>query len=99
MATGTRKPDRYKTFLDIDCEGNAVRLIALLRRHIDDPEKTNPYWEKFKEKLARADQVGERSGDMLLLIHASINNIRELFEEFDDREALRLLDRLEEECC
>ena len=32
------KPDRYVSFKGIDCDGNARRLIACLRRHIDDPE-------------------------------------------------------------
>jgi len=35
------KTDRYVTFKGIDCHGNARRLVAMLRRHIDDPAKTN----------------------------------------------------------
>jgi len=49
----TTTSDRYVSYKDIDCEGNSRRLMELLRRHIDDPSKSNPFWEKFKEKLGR----------------------------------------------
>ncbi len=48
MEKHDRQMDRYKTCEGIDCEGNARRLIKMLRRHIDDPEKNNAFWEKFK---------------------------------------------------
>lgn len=91
------KPDRYVTFKGIDGDGNASRLVAMLRRHIDDPAKSNPFWEKFKDKLAEAN--GGRVLDELLLVHSYINNISELFEEHDDHEALALLRQVETESC
>lgn len=91
--------DRYVTFKGIDGEGNARRLVAMLRRHIDDPARTNPFWEKFKQKLAPADANGERRQDELLLVHSYINNLYELFEQYGDQEALVLLRRIEEESC
>ncbi len=94
-----KNTDRYKTYTDIDCEGNARRLMTMLGRHIDDPAKTNLYWEKFKEKLARARRGEAGAGDELFLIHASINVIRDYLEELEDGEALALLDRIEVECC
>ncbi|GFE57077.1 N(2)-fixation sustaining protein CowN [Geobacter sp. AOG1] len=96
------KPDRYVTFRGIDGDGNARRLVAMLRRHIDDPAKSNPFWEKFKEKLAvagLAEANGGRVLDELFLVHSYINNISELFEEHDDREALALLRQVETESC
>lgn len=90
------KPDRYVSFKGIDCDGNARRLIACLRRHIDDPEKTNPFWEQFKLKLNPTS--GPRY-DELYLVHAYINVIREYLEHMQDAEALALLEQLEEECC
>ena len=47
----SRSTDRYVTFKNIDCVGNSKRLMAMLREHIDDPEKTNVFWEKFKKNL------------------------------------------------
>lgn len=47
------KPDRYVSYQNIDCAGNSKRM---LRRHIDGPEKTNAFWEKFKQKLAQVGQ-------------------------------------------
>jgi hypothetical protein len=96
------KPDRYVSFIGIEGAGNSRRLIALLRRHIDDPDKSNPFWEQFKQRL---DLVGQPEGnggrclDELFLIHSYINNIRDLFEQFDDRTALALLEQIESESC
>lgn len=98
----TTTTDRYISFKGIDCEGNSKRLMQLLRQHIDDPARSNPFWEIFKEKLARVGQPqvnGGRSLDELFLIHTYINNLYEIFEEHEDDEALELLGRIERECC
>ncbi|HEY4744724.1 MAG TPA: N(2)-fixation sustaining protein CowN [Desulfuromonadaceae bacterium] len=96
------QPDRYVSFIGIDGDGNARRLIVMLRRHIDDPARSNRFWEQFREKLAkvgRPDANGGRDMDELFLIHSYINNIRELFEEYDDVPGLRLLEQIEAESC
>jgi len=96
------KTDRYVTFIGIEGDRNARELMAMLRRHIDDPARSNLFWELFKQKLDRAGQAGENGGrclDELFLIHSYINNIRELFEEYDDQPALALLERIEIESC
>lgn len=98
----TNKPDRYVSFIGIDSDGNARRLIAMLRRHIDDPAKDNRFWQQFRQKLdqvGRPDQNGGRCLDELFLIHSYINNIRELFEQYDDHAALHLLEQIEAESC
>ncbi len=96
------KPDRYVSFVGIDGDGNARQLMEMLRRHIDDPARSNRFWEMFKEKLARVGEPDLNSGrclDELFLIHSYINNIRELFEEYNDGPALELLERIETESC
>ena len=96
------KIDRYVTFKGIDGDGNSRRLVAMLRRHIDDPAKTNPFWEKFREKLELAASPEANHGrrlDELFLIHSYINNLYELFEEYEDHEALTLLHKIEIESC
>lgn len=97
-----QKPDRYVSFVGIEGDKNSRDLMVLLRRHIDDPAKSNRFWELFKAKLTRVghtDQTGERCLDDLFLIHSYINNIRELFEEYDDQPALVLLEKIEIESC
>ncbi|MBJ6725523.1 N(2)-fixation sustaining protein CowN [Geomesophilobacter sediminis] len=94
--------DRYVTFKGIDGDGNAQKLVGMLRRYIDDPEHTNLFWERFKDKLAAGadpDRNGGRRLDELFLVHSYINNIRELFEAQDDQEALELLEQVEAESC
>ena len=100
MPTGN-KPDRYLSFVGIEGDKNSQDLIALLRLHIDSPEKSNDFWERFKAKLARVGKPdqGGRCLDELFLIHSYINNIRELFEEYDDCPALALLEKIEQESC
>ena len=96
------KPNRYVSFVGIEADKNSQELIVMLRRHIDDPGKSNPFWDMFKEKLARVGKPDENSGrrfDDLFLIHSYINNMYELFEEYDDQAALALLERIEAESC
>jgi N(2)-fixation sustaining protein CowN len=96
------KPDRYVSFVGIEGDRNSRELMVMVRRHIDEPHKSNRFWELFKEKLDRVGKPDENSGrclDELFLIHAYINNIRELFELYDDQAALTLLERIETESC
>jgi len=95
-------PDRYKSFKDIDCEGNSTRLIDMLRAHIDGPQKGNPFWIKMGELLDRIAQGIPVNGirmNNLFFIHSYINNIRDLLEQQEDEEALALLEQVERECC
>ena len=48
MEQAQLKPDRYLSFKGIYEEENTQELIRMLRVHIDDPDKTNAFWEKFK---------------------------------------------------
>jgi hypothetical protein len=96
------KPDRYVSFVGIEGDKNSRNLMEMLRRHIDDPQKTNRFWEMFRGKLelvGKPDQNSGRCLDELYLIHAYINNIRELFELYDDQPALELLEQIEMENC
>ena len=96
------KPDRYVSFAGIDGDGNARELMAMVLRHINAGEKTNLFWEQFKGKLARVVKPEENGGrclDELFLIHSYINNIRVLFERYEDWPAMALLEKIEEESC
>lgn len=91
-----KRGDRYVSFTDIDCDGNACRIMACIDRHLAIPERNNAFWEHFARK--RAGGSGPKP-DALFLIHSNINQVRELFETWQDDEALALLEQLEEECC
>jgi hypothetical protein len=95
----TQRPkagDRYVSFDGIDCNGNARRVMALIESHLAETGQTSPFWEYFTAK--RKPRSGPPPDD-LFLVHCHINQIRELFEERADAEALALLSLLEEECC
>lgn len=91
-------PDRYVTFRGIDFEGNMACVLSHLRRYIDDPAYGNAFWDRFKARLAAADEAGAAICDKLLLLHSHVYYMVDLFEEHDDEVALADLKRLEEEC-
>ena len=70
--------------------------LALDVSHIAIPERNNAFWEYFMKK--REGGSGPKPDD-LFLIHCNINQVRELFETWDDQQALAWLVQLEEECC
>jgi predicted SAM-dependent methyltransferase len=80
----------------MDCDGKAQRIMQCVDRHLAIPERNNAFWVYFSGK--RAGGSGPRP-DNLFLIHSNINQVRELFETWEDHEALHLLQQLEEECC
>ena len=91
-----KKSDRYVSFDGIDCNGNAGRVIGFIERNVGESERHKRFWEYFIAK--RKPRSGPPPDD-LFLVHCHINQIRELFEEVTDGEALELLSLLEEECC
>jgi hypothetical protein len=92
----SKRADRYISFDGIDCNGNARRVMSLIEHHLAESDQNGPFWEYFMTK--RQPRSGPPLDD-LFLVHCHINQIRELFEERADAEALALLMLLEEECC
>jgi len=93
-----RSSDRYVSFEGIDFEGNMAAVLTHLRRYIDDPAFVNPFWARFNERLAAAESSERPAADRLLLMHAHVYYMAELFEDNDDEEAIAALRRLEIEC-
>jgi len=96
--TQTTAPDRYVSFVGIDFEGNMLRVLRHLSRYIDNPETTNAFWERFKQRLDAAVADSVPMNDKLLLMHSHVYYMVELFEDHDDEIALADLKQLEEEC-
>ena len=88
--------DRYASFIGLDCNGQARRLVEMLRPYMDDPARSNGFWQLFAKKLA---PTSGPKHDELFLIHAHINILRDQLEAHADEPALRLLDQIEQECC
>jgi hypothetical protein len=90
--------DRYVSFQGIDFEANMQDVLDHLTRYIDSPQFANPFWDRFRQRLAAVDAGAGAIADKLLLMHAHVYYMVELFEENDDQPALEALRKLEEEC-
>lgn len=88
--------DRYVTFSNIDCDGNARRLMDIIVGLKAGPAADNPFLAYFLKK--RSPPSGPAPDD-LFLIHSNINQIRDLLDEYAERDAVLLLQQIEEECC
>ncbi len=88
--------DRYTTFHGIDCAGNARRVMEFIERNTMTSGAPHPFLAYF---LAKRTPRSGPAPDDLFLIHSNLNQIRELFEESGNAQALELLFKLEEECC
>jgi hypothetical protein len=91
-----KKTNRYVTFDEIDCTGNARRVMEFIERNVAASGQAQPFWTYFMAK--RQPRSGPAPDD-LFLVHSHINQIREFFEQRGDAAALELLLKLEEECC
>lgn len=89
---------RYISFSGIDFEGNMRAVLGHLRRYIDDPAVSNKLWDRFKLRLESAEAQSLPVADKLLLMHAHVYYMVELFEDHEDEAALAALAKLEEEC-
>ena len=92
------QPDRYVSFRGIDFETNMARVLAHLERRLADPGRDNALWQRFRQRLADADRADNPLTDRLLLLHAHVYYLSELFEDAEDEAAIADLARLEREC-
>lgn len=93
-------PDRYVSFQGIDCAANTRAVVDRELMHIADPAMTNPFRERFKQRLAEAgNDPTARKADGLCLACSHVHCIDELFEEQGDEIGLAMLRKLEDECC
>lgn len=98
QTTKADSPDRYVTFRGINFDANMQAVLGHLGRHIDTPDGNNPFWERFRAKLSQIEAGNGGYADKLLLLHAHVYYMRDLFEENDDAAALVALAKLESEC-
>lgn len=90
--------DRYVSFGDIDFDANIHSVLGYLFCYINNPAITNAFWERFKSRLAMAETKDVSAADKLLLLHSHVYYMVDLFEEYEDEEALAAVAKLEAEC-
>ncbi|WP_319412282.1 N(2)-fixation sustaining protein CowN [uncultured Cohaesibacter sp.] len=91
--------DRYVSFIGIECDRNAEKIVGFIERLATGAAKDNAYWQAFLTKIEKSRSGDTATGDALFLVHSHINLIRDLFEEYQDEEAMALLEKVEIECC
>jgi hypothetical protein len=91
-----QKTDRYTSFQGIDCDGRAKLILNYVEQYLNSPTHHSPWLDYFQQKLRDRVSIGQ---DELHFVSSQINNIQALFEDYEDKKALALLEQLEEECC
>lgn len=91
-----QRTDRYVTFQGIDCDGKAQRILTNIEQYLDAPPHDSPWLDYFRQKLRDRASIGQ---DELHFVGSQINHIRAFFEEYQNEQALALLEQVEEECC
>ncbi|ARE41670.1 hypothetical protein RGUI_3529 [Rhodovulum sp. P5] len=87
-------PDRYVSFVGINCDEKADRLMAMLKARM---EETDSRWVGyFTKKLEEKRRMGN---DNLYFVGSQVNSLSAFFEEIEDEAAEALLWDLEQNCC
>ncbi|MCE6960718.1 N(2)-fixation sustaining protein CowN [Cereibacter sphaeroides] len=87
-------PDRYVTFLGLDCDAKADRMMDMLTARMQDSDSR--WVGYFRQKLAEKERMAT---DNLHFVGSQINSLYSFFEELEDGPALDLLWHLEHNCC
>ena len=88
--------NRYVSFEGTDCEEKSHQIIGYVKQYTEKPPRSSPWSDYFRDKLESSLALGQ---DELFLVYSQMNNVRSLFEEYEDTEALNLLEQVEEDCC
>jgi hypothetical protein len=88
--------DRYVSFCGIECDTWANELMAQLKSALANEVDQQRWPQYFAKKFNEQDSMGH---DNLFFIGSQMNNLYSFFEEQQDKAALELLWKLEQECC
>ena len=88
--------NRYISFEGTNCEEKSSQIIGWVKQYTEKPPRPSAWSDYFRDKLESSLALGQ---DELFIICSHMNNVRSLFEEYEDTEALTLLEQVEEDCC
>ncbi|MEM1241841.1 MAG: N(2)-fixation sustaining protein CowN [Cyanobacteria bacterium P01_H01_bin.26] len=86
--------NRYISFEGTDCEDKSCQIVSYIKQYAEN--SSSPWSEYFRDKLESSLALGQ---DELFVVCSQMNNVRSLFEEHENTEALDLLEQVEEDCC
>ncbi|MEY6433929.1 N(2)-fixation sustaining protein CowN [Thioalkalicoccus limnaeus] len=96
MPSSAVQIDRYVSFAGNECDECARRLVAAIHASLGRLDERSAWHDYFRKKLAEIEHRGQ---DELYFVGSQVNSLRELFEQTANDTALRLLERVEHECC
>lgn len=88
--------DRYVSFVGIDCDANAEQLMLMLDNNIK-AAKGETQWHLYFTK--KREQQAQLKHDSLNFIGHQTNTLYEYFTSCNDKAALELLYKIEQQCC
>lgn len=88
--------NRYISFEGTECEEKSCRIIDYIKQYIENPPHPSRWSNYFRDKLESSLALGQ---DELFVVCSQMNNVRSLFREYKNTEALNLLEQVEEDCC
>lgn len=95
-----KEPDRYVSFKDIDCFGNAKAVVDEVLLVLEHERYGNPFWEQFVTKIPSSYYENDTKDEKLLyLVCANVFYIEELFENAEHEKGEEALKRCEFDCC
>ena len=95
--TSTDAPkDRYISFVGLDCDAKAQKIVEALRQSMARDGRHDPFWDYFSAKL---DGKRGPAHDELYHVHANLNDLRDLLDRWGETDLALLLESLEIECC
>jgi len=96
MSEASVKEDRYSSFVGLDCDENADRLMAMLDSNISSGKGDDKWHRYFSEKRR---QQALMKHDNLNFIGHQTNTLYEYFSVCGDQAATSLLYKIEQQCC
>jgi N(2)-fixation sustaining protein CowN len=88
--------DRYISFVGLDCDTKANRLVECLRLAMGRDGRQDPFWVYFAAKL---DGTQGPAHDALYHIHSHLNDLRDMLDRWGETDLAILLEALELDCC
>jgi hypothetical protein len=88
--------DRYISFEGLECDENAIRIVASIHGHLQAGHGGEKWHNYFTLKFSEQQRMAT---DELFFVGSQMNTLYDFFSEVGDGNSARLLYQVEQECC